>query len=364
MNCQFPLLEYEKGKTYREWGHQHGEEYREAIKELAEIRLGLMLSRAPELKSSITPLAQGQFEVTREFSPDLASEMEGLAAGSNLSIKDIVILNNYTDFRDIELPEEGCSTVYIKDNQLELVGQTWDMHSSAMNYVNIISIPAIEEKNRPSMVVFSLVGCLGMMGYNHQRLHLGVNNINTKNAKVGLVWPALVRKCLEQNTFESLQSTLTQAPVTSGHNYQVAGPGIGEHWEIAPTVKQKVLNSEGQNQCFLFHTNHCLGNEVEAIEDKQYMSSTTHLRYDLLKKRQTDVSNLEKFCNLLKDHEGYPKSICSHFESGAQDPSMTCGGGAGDLDSGEIIFWRGCDKNTPMKKEYHFTIKGDRIVLK
>ena len=108
-NCMFPLITYAKGKSPLQWGQEHGETYKVAIKELFEIRKTLMLAKNPALGRKLDELAMEQFEHSKKFAPDIATELEGIAQGSGLSLTDIVILNNYTDFRDIILPEEGCS---------------------------------------------------------------------------------------------------------------------------------------------------------------------------------------------------------------------------------------------------------------
>ena len=58
------------------------------------------------------------------------------------------------------------------------------------------------------------------------------------------------------------------------------------------------------------------------------------------------------------DHEGYPKSIGSHFQSGAQDPSMTCGGGIADFNNKGYYFWRGCPVYDKNFKSYLFSLEG------
>ncbi|MGZ3809342.1 MAG: hypothetical protein ACXVCE_14755, partial [Bacteriovorax sp.] len=58
------------------------------------------------------------------------------------------------------------------------------------------------------------------------------------------------------------------------------------------------------------------------------------------------------------DHDEFPKSICSHFENGAQDPSFTCGGGVSDLKRGRHIFWRGCPAHDSDYKEHEFALVG------
>jgi len=351
----FPYIKYESGKTYQEWGHQHGEEFRQGIKELVEIRTELMLARNPALKRDLKNLALEQFSVSEAFSKDLADELRGISVGANLPLEDLVILNNYTDFRDIELPEEGCSTLHVARDKKTISGQTWDMHGTAKNYVSVIHVPKVE--NKPESLLFSLVGCVGMMGVNTSLNLIGVNNINTRNAKIGLIWPVLIRKVLEHTTLDEMRKTLLSSPVTSGHNYLLSSPKIGEHWEITPEVSEKVAAIEAGNTGEVFHTNHCLGEATLPIEMKESLSSTTFVRYDLLKEKIKKVNNAQEMKELLMDHDGYPKSICSHFQSGAQDPSMTCGGAVADFYDKYFSFWRGCPVYDQNFLEHNFNLE-------
>jgi len=353
----FPIIQYQKNKTPKEWGRIHGESYASAIKELAQIRKDLMLSKSPRLQAHLEPLANEQFKISKEFCPYLCDEMIGIAEGSGLGINDIVILNNYTDFRDIELNEEGCSTIYVNSRENVIAGQTWDMHSSAKDYLCTIDVP--EDNDFPGAVVLSLVGCLGLMGFNSQKCLIGVNNINTKNARAGLIWPLLVRKALHQKDINKMRDILIKAPVTSGHNYIISDPSGGEHWEITPTEKICYASHLDNNLGSAFHTNHCLTKEVANLEVKNSQSSTTYARYDILKDKVKHLENKDDMINLLKSHEGHPKSICSHFEMGSQDPSMTCGGGVADMNSGEFIVWRGGETEDKNFKQYNTIINSN-----
>ena len=114
----------------------------------------------------------------------LQKKLKGLQKALNIDLTKIVILNNYTDFRDIQLPDEGCSTVHVQTDDQILSGQTWDMHGSAKRFVNVIHIPKTDLA--PESVVFSLIGCVGMMGINTSKNLIGVNNINTVMLRRGL----------------------------------------------------------------------------------------------------------------------------------------------------------------------------------
>lgn len=356
-NCMFPYIKYQKNKSHLDWGQSHGEEFKTAINELAQIRKELMLAKNPRLKSKLTELALEQFEISKKFSPKIASEIEGIAKGSGLSLTDIVILNNYTDFRDIILPEEGCSTIHIQTPSHIFSGQTWDMHRSAKNYMALVHLPPTGEA--AAALVLTLVGCVGLMGVTTHNTLIGVNNINTSNAKTGLIWPLLVREVLNQKSLGLMRRTLLNAPVTSGHNYLISSEEGGEHLEVTPTVSEKVSALQKGQVGSIFHTNHCVGFEIEKLEDKTSMSSTTFNRWNLLSKKSHEVKTFDDFKKLLTNHDEFPKSICSHFENGAQDPSFTCGGGISDLTHAKHLFWRGCPIHDTDYKEYAFKIDGD-----
>ncbi len=339
-NVNFPIIKYERGKTHQQWGQAHGESYRGAIAELVEIRTDLIRDKNPTLTPErIKALADEQSEVTKRDAPNYLDELLGIAQGSGATRSDLIVLNNYTDFRDIQpVEDQGCSLVYLNSDDGPSIGQTWDMHGSAKRYVSVLDIPLA---NGHRAIAFSLVGCLGMMGFTSHGTVIGVNNINTNGAKAGILWPALVRQILEQTDQDSMVNCLTSANVTSGHNYLLADGDIGEMWEVAPGVSERVSHKTRGEKGFLFHTNHCMGTEVAARETKISQNSTTHIRHDLLANKLPAIENYPQIYGLMHDHEGYPKAICSNFQTDAQDPSITCGGAAGHLTQGKVVMWRG-----------------------
>ena len=67
------------------------------------------------------------------------------------------------------------------------------------------------------MVLFSLVGCVGMMGYHSSGRMVGVNNLNSTDARSGVIWPALVRATLGESELTTMRDHLCKAQVTSAH---------------------------------------------------------------------------------------------------------------------------------------------------
>ena len=334
-DCNFPHIQYELNKSPVIWGKAHGEEFRQEIKELSQIRRDLMIQKNPALKSHLDELAQLQAQHTQANYPELYKELEGIIKGSDSSLTDIIILNNYTDFRDINLTDQGCTSVGLKKEE-NISGQTWDMHSSAKNYVCTIELPG-------QWIVYSLVGCLGMMGANKHSLFIGVNNINTQKAKAGVIWPAMVRKILQAGQIHEAKDSLLNASPTSGHNYILSNGKTWENWEISPQFQQRShkIDEEEENKA-IFHTNHCLNEEAKKQEEAISRNSTSFDRYKVMEEKIDSLVNGQNLIDALQSHDNYPKSLCGHYQSGAQDPSITCGGGVFNHQTKEFFVWRGC----------------------
>ena len=73
----FPIIKY-SGNSPLEWGRMHGEMFRDAIKELAQIRRELMLAKSPRLASKLEELAQAQWDASFAYAPALMEELQGM----------------------------------------------------------------------------------------------------------------------------------------------------------------------------------------------------------------------------------------------------------------------------------------------
>ncbi|MFZ9000663.1 MAG: C45 family autoproteolytic acyltransferase/hydrolase [Bacteriovoracaceae bacterium] len=349
----FPIIDFPSNMGPLQRGHKHGEEFKTAIQEIYEIRKELLLKRNPSLKDLLKPLAKEQYELSLSAFEGASLELKGISESSGLALEDIVLINNYTDFRDILLGDEGCSTAYIKNENHSIAGQTWDMHSSAKNYMCLL-----QTEHELSL---SIIGCIGMAGINRHGLFIGVNNLNTMAKKSGIIWPVLVRAVLEQSSFTEFEKTLTAHPVTSGHNYLLADVNQAKMIELLPHTQ--ITTSEVFDEGHCLHTNHCLSPETKSFETQEHISKTTHVRLDLLEKHIKNISNSSDLTQLLQGHENEPLSLCSHYaSSGAKDPSQTCGGLVSDLSGGHNYFWRGCKKYDDNFKEYAFTLKEGKFL--
>jgi isopenicillin-N N-acyltransferase-like protein len=170
-----------------------------------------------------------------------------------------------------------------------------------------------------------------MAGFHHRGLGIGINNLHSLDAHVGVVWPALVRKVLRAETADIGRDTILSANVGSGHHYLVADRTSAYGIETSGRLKKIVFDSK-HGDTFI-HTNHCLDAGVAAVSTVP-VGSTSQARYDRLvadiKKRP--IANARDAYDRLSSQEGFPQSICTN-QATPENPHgpATCGAISIDL---------------------------------
>ena len=316
--------------TARQAGQAHGETFRDRIHELAAIRLELTLGRTDFASiDEIIDLGWRHMDVLKTCSQALYEEFCGIAEGAQIGTGELVVLNHYTDLRDLSrktlYDDQGCSAVFFPGNP-PVLGQTWDMHGSASPYVEAMRF---DVHGAPRCITFSLTGCLGMAGINEYGVAVTINNLNTPTTTIGVLWPGLVRMMLGCRSARQARALLEQVGVGSGHHYQIAD--TRDFYGIeALAGQQRVIDhwSRGQASELTYahaacHTNHCLNAEQAELEVLS-SESTTFVRWNALKELLEDKdaeATPQKMWDLLSD----PRLSMLISE---EEPhrSATCGG--------------------------------------
>lgn len=319
------------------WGLQHGETLRCEIRQAYEVRLELVLQKT-DLRNEEEALALCRLHapILQKFDVPLYAEMNGIATGSTLSLSQIVLLNHYTDLRDLRRQhlvdsgsngaddgDQGCSVIFAPGASDLLLGQTWDMHGSATDFVWLLEIPTpfVDEEGAQAngrTLLFTLAGCVGMTGATSWGLGMTINNLNSVDACIGIVWPALVRRALRCATAKQARDVILGAPLGSGHHYVVADNQ--NLFGIETSGTQKKIIQEGIDRIHL-HTNHCLDEEMRHT-CRILPTSTTELRYQTLveRTRTKSVDDLDEMWSMLSEvshprdaNEAHAVATCGAF---------------------------------------------------
>lgn len=304
--------------TPRAMGLAHGEALRDPIRELAAIRMDLLRRRMPGYSSeAIEALCLEQVAVLARHSA-LHDEFQGIAQGSGLTPQELLVLNNYTDMRDFDNSDEGCSTFSARYGHHHVFGQTWDMHASARPYVLHLS-----RGGDAPCEVLTLTGCLALAGVNADNLGVFINNLNCTQTANGLMWPALVQGMLFQPTARAAANFLRNNLPCSGHNYLLCGEDTTINTEATGQALDVTFDAP---RGAVFHTNHYLG-RLRSHERVSRRSLTTQPRYAALHRffdrYREAAADLPLLAGNLCSASG-ENSVCVPF-TGA-DASLTCGG--------------------------------------
>lgn len=342
-------LRLPEGASPRARGRAHGESFRREIHEVAELRTQLALEQGRlSSEAEVLAAARAHLPVLAAFDAALSEELLGIAEGADLDPARVVVLNHYTDLKDLgpeALPaDEDCSALVAKTPEGVVLGQTWDMHGSAAPFVMMLHVP--EHEGRPEAWLLSIVGCLGMAGMNAAGVGVTINNLRSNDARIGVVWPALVRRMLAEREAEAAKHVLMTAPMSSGHHYLVASEKRGYGVETSGVLKSVVFEAEWAKSgpASYVHTNHCVGEEVGRVSSIA-PTSTTLERYAWLTKSVAErpVERAMDLFSRLGSHEGYPRSVCTHLASEAAPHAMlTCAGIVMDLSARRLWAAAGC----------------------
>ncbi|GIU91823.1 MAG: peptidase C45 [Acidimicrobiia bacterium] len=251
-------------------GRGHGEAYADEIRAYADDRIERSLVGAELDRETVLALAAETLDAHRDYAPDLYREMVAMAEAAGLTPAEAVVVGGFTDFVDLvraraggSATEDTCTAVMVPDAMADghgYLAQTWDMHASATPHIIVLRL---QPAGRPSAVVFTTVGCLGQIGLNEAGIAVGINNLTAADGRVGVTWPFVVRKVLQQTDVDAAVRCVMEADLAGGHNFLILDRrGVGYSIEAMPTARHVFeLGDEA-----LIHTNHCLAPETQAVE--------------------------------------------------------------------------------------------------
>jgi isopenicillin-N N-acyltransferase-like protein len=302
----------------RQLGAEHGSAYREEIQRYTEDRVHLASNGSwagrEATREDALDLANAMLPAHRAYAPDLMQELEALSEASGLSLAEGVIVGGFTDFVDAVRAQGGtaheeddCTAVLVPDALAEgrgYLAQTWDMHDSATEHVVLLDI---EPENSPHAFVFSTVGCLGQIGMNDAGIAIGINNLTATTGRVGVTWPFVVRKALQQTDIEAALACVVEVDLAGAHNYLLLDRhGRGYNVEAMPGCRI-VTKLEAS---LIAHTNHCIDAEAlreQAVRPPELLeSSERRLRRASELLAGSDPITLERLMALTRD----PVAIC------------------------------------------------------
>jgi len=260
----------------------------------------------------------------KEYDETLLEEIKGVAKGSGRVLEEILTINLRTEilFGLKKIPaKEGCTSFCalseITREGNTILGQNWDYKPFAAETMLLLQV---NQDTGPDILTLVEAGQLARMGMNSAGLGICNNYIECEadgmNMDKGIPTPLIRRRALNHETFHEVVGTIIHTPRSFSGNYLVAtaeGEGDATDIEATPETAYFLFPKDG----LIVHSNHIKGagpGYVGALRLGLENSLYRDRRLETLLRREIWKIDPEEIMHSLKDHFGYPYSVCRHAD--------------------------------------------------
>jgi len=273
-------------------------------------------------------IARGYLDDVMAWRPGLMTEIEGIAAGSGLSVDDIFTINCRTEVlwsaAVAKTSGDGnqflgeCSSFALEPHPTlgrgTLVGQNWDWLEVLSDTVVVLEV---ERDDGPNYVTVVEAGLLAKTTLTGAGIAIAINTLvsSLDGSPGGIPFHFLIRAIADQKSISDAVSLVRSTTKAASGNF-VLGSTDGEimNIETAAGDARNVFPTTGQNSSVV-HTNH-FRNDIDGGDDlAPSQMADSYLRLERLESLISDSAHhltREGIQQALADHEGYPSSVCCH----------------------------------------------------
>ena len=254
-----------------EIGFAHGRAVSELVRGTLEWSFA-ELARAGMERPRALAGARTMLEIVRRHTPELAEEVEGIAAGAGLKVAEVALINARFEllFLDNSLPyarerpRGECTLFGVAAGRTAsgepIIGQNVDLGADSRPWWIML---CVRPDGGPRVLTATMAGMLAQEGINSRGLALNGSMVRSRGWRIG--YPSrkfLRRHVLEQPTVEAAIAAIRASPPrASSHNLMLADPGRGPV-EVETTIDEVHLLEPAAG--LLAHSNHYLAPAAEA----------------------------------------------------------------------------------------------------
>ena len=304
----YPLIR--AAGSHRELGRQHGEQAAEKIKSHVERIAGQERLSRDELRDralAFRPLFD-------KYCPHLLTEIQGLSEGARIPLAEALAVNIRSALS--LAPPEGCTSYVIsrtgtRQHQI-LAGQNSDMDPGVPPLAYVLHLQPV---NKPEVLIWTFGGMIGYHGMNSAGIAHFENSLfgDDPPDRWAMPYYAVKRMMLECDHVDQIVRLYQKIPIAFNANYVVCD-GHGDILDIeATTAGPEVFKDTGAG--FFAHSNHFLCPRYAQTRKfpPEWKDSYPRLtRMNSLIKSKFGAISMDDIKTFLRDHEGYPTSICRH----------------------------------------------------
>lgn len=311
---------YVKAADPFERGRQHGEQVKDEIEKVCQgyqksfERKGYTWEEAQAMAMEYVPYLEKEM-------PELMEEAKGIAAGAQVELSTVMVLNtryellkfkkNVNSYENSECTCFAVTPEATKEKET-IGGQNWDNSPFIGENLYILHI---DEENGTKIVGLTEPAQLMRSGMNSHGISVNCSTLLSKKDFRGIAAPTnfMRRRLLQCRSLEEAKALVEQFRPCISLNYVIASASAADAvvYETTPAENFMITPSRGVvTQGNDIQVDPTIDRFVPADRDHQHHFRGQRLGY-LLRKQAGEIT-AEYIQECLKDHYGYPASVCNH----------------------------------------------------
>lgn len=294
----------------------------------------------------IRELAMDYYSVAVAHFPELMEEMQGIADGAGVDRKDILAVNAHYELgRRAKARTGGCSVLGVTPsaagNGCTYLAENWDYGLDQQENMLFLEI---REPDGLCIVMVTEAGIIGRMGFNSAGIGYCGNTLRNDFTDKKIPVHLMKRLILRQHSIDEAIRLVEYVGIGSSYNLMIgSAQGCVVDIEADACVQKKTVCREG----WLWHTNHFLDEELRRNQEYvKYEPLDSLRRYEAVRMELAGVKQIgeEDIFRVLKNHAGYPDSICRHPNENEpqKERSATLASLVMNLDQRKMYVTTGC----------------------
>ncbi|MEI6297473.1 MAG: C45 family peptidase [bacterium] len=267
------------------------------------------------------------WRATEKAFPELAEEVRGFADGASVSLFDMFLTLTEEVFDFSQEPKLGCTDVAAEPPATApgvgvILGHNND---SDPEYTDKVMVIYAAPYDAPASLQVTVSGASILVGMNSNGVCLGGNQLTSSDVRAGVPRMVLARAVLDSPDIETAQGICQTENRASSYNFILADT-------------ERVIDLEGSatdmrflgagNDGLIWHSNHYVHQGMKEYENRNPENiPESHARFDragnLLKSFHGGI-NRDVVADILRDHDHYPDSICSHATERDKETIFSC----------------------------------------
>ena len=256
--------------------------------------------------SLLRQIAQSSEKLISQYFPGYLEELQGLADGASLPLKDVLLLINEETI--LNGAAQKCTTFAYKGTQSVILGHNEDWMPG---YENKLYVVKAKPSKGAAFISLAYLGCLGgsSVAINEHGIAFSGNSL-FNGSQSGISKNIILRSQIEAKNLKEFEKLATFNP-RAVPNHSMAIDAKGNIVSIEVGLKeQSTFYTSGA----YVHTNHAIHKKMKHLENGSAINSITRYRTakEFISNKPLD-ENLAK--QILRSHDNKPCTICIHPEA-------------------------------------------------